>query len=99
MTNPPTSTAEAAEQPADPGHAAFAAWVEQNPIRVWRHSRDPHVPLHEAASRLGVGMSMIQMYERGVHRPGPSRKAQFAAVLGESWASDWDTWLKNKPTA
>lgn len=76
---------------------AVKEWVARNPLRAWRLAQTPKVTILEAASLLGVGMSMVQMYERGAHKPGPDRAAAFAKVLGSDWSSRWDDWLAAKP--
>lgn len=76
---------------------ALTAWVERNPLRTWRKTQTPKVTILEAASLLGVGMSMVQMYERGAHKPGPDRADAFAKVLGSDWSSRWDEWSASKP--
>jgi DNA-binding transcriptional regulator YiaG len=73
------------------------AWVEANPLRDWRLRQTPKVTILEAASMLGVGMSMVQMYERGVHKPTEDR-TNIAAVLGTDWSKTWDRWLAAKPS-
>lgn len=78
---------------------ATKAWVNRNPLRAWRFAQQPkRLSILEAASRLGVGMSMIQMYERGVHKPGPKTADQIAAALGADWSDRWDAWLASRPT-
>lgn len=77
---------------------AVKEWVEKNPLRAWRKAQKPPVTILESASLLGVGMSMVQMYERGAHKPGPDRAEAFAKVLGSDWSTRWDRWTKSKPT-
>jgi transcriptional regulator with XRE-family HTH domain len=74
---------------------ARAQWVNDNPLRAWRVSQK--LTILEAAELLGVGMSMVQMYERGVHTPGPSRADSFAKLLGADWRTRWDKWLADRP--
>lgn len=81
--------------PAD--REAQKAWVDRNPIRAWRFAQDPRLTILEAAELLGVGMSMIQMYERGVHKPGARSAEACATYLGEDWSARWDRWLKSRP--
>jgi hypothetical protein len=81
-----------------PTKTAEERWIDTGPIRAWRHSRTPPIPLLTAAGRLGVGMSMMQMYERGIHKPRASKHATFAEVLGEDWSERWDEWLARRPT-
>lgn len=82
----------------DEERTAFREWVDQNPLRRWRFSHQPRqLPILEAAQRFGVGMSMIQMWERGVHRPGPTKMKVLAHHLGDSVDVVWDEWLASKP--
>lgn len=83
--------------PAD--RDAVKAWVNSNPLRVWRFAHEPRrLSILEAAELVGVGMSMIQMYERGVHKPGPSKTDRLASLLGTDWSDRWDAWLAARPT-
>lgn len=77
--------------------AARKDWVDQNPIRAWRLSHTPKLSILEAAERIGVGMSMVQMYERGVHKPGPDRNDALTELLGKDWSKRWDKWIATKP--
>lgn len=77
--------------------AARAAWVDQNPIRAWRLAHTPKLTILDAADRIGVGMSMIQMYEKGVHKPGPDRNDTLVELLGKDWSKKWDKWVEAKP--
>jgi transcriptional regulator with XRE-family HTH domain len=76
---------------------AHQKWIETNPLRAWRLSQDPKVTILEAAELLGVGMSMVQMYERGVHKPGSKATDGFATYLGADWSERWDAWLAERP--
>lgn len=73
------------------------AWIDRGPLRTWRHSQDPPMSLMDTASRLGVGMSMMQAYEKGVHKPRLSAHPKFEALLGEGWLDRWDAWLADRP--
>lgn len=73
-------------------------WIDRNPLRAWRLAHDPKISILEAAERVGVGMSMIQMYERGVHKPGASKDDTLTKLLGADWSSRWDKWLASKPS-
>jgi transcriptional regulator with XRE-family HTH domain len=78
---------------------AIKAWVNDNPLRAWRHAQQPRrLSILEAAELVGVGMSMIQMYERGVHKPGPSKTERLASLLGPDWSERWDAWLAARPS-
>lgn len=77
--------------------AQFKEWVDRNPLRTWRHAQDPKLSILESAERLGVGMSMVQMYERGVHKPGAKSADRFAEYLGADWSDRWDAWLAARP--
>ena len=81
----------------DASRTAFKEWVDTNPLRVWRLSHDPKVSLLEAAQRLGVGMSMMQMYERGAHKPGRKVAGPIAELLGADWSEKWDAWYAQRP--
>lgn len=72
-------------------------WVNQNPLRAWRLEQEPQITLHDTAARIGVGMSMLQMYERGVHKPGPKAADGLAELLGADWSDRWDRWLASQP--
>lgn len=77
---------------------AHQQWIERNPLRLWRNAQQPkRLSILEAAELLGVGMSMIQMYERGVHKPGAKSEAAFATYLGSDWSKRWDKWLAERP--
>lgn len=76
---------------------AQAEWVERNPLRAWRKSQK--LSILDAAGHVGVGMSMMQMYEKGAHRPGPGKHATMANLLGSDWSTRWDAWLNSRPNA
>jgi hypothetical protein len=76
---------------------AVKEWVDRNPLRAWRLAQTPKVGILECAGLVGVGMSMMQMYERGAHKPGPSKHAAVARLLGPDWPEQWDAWLAAKP--
>lgn len=79
--------------------AAREAWIADNPLRSWRLSQTPKVTLSGAAELLGVGMSMIQMYERGLHKPSrDDRGAILEQLLGADWSQRWDDWKAARPT-
>lgn len=82
---------------SDASRAARKDWIDQNPIRAWRLAHTPPLTILEAASRIGVGMSMVQMYERGVHKPGPDRDAALTELLGRDWSKRWDKWAAAQP--
>lgn len=96
MSDPTPATGAAVVTDAD--REERQAWIDRNPLRAWRHSQPKRVSILEAAERIGVGMSMVQMYERGVHKPGPSKAQAVAAVLGSDWSDRWDAWLASRPT-
>ena len=78
---------------------SFDQWVDENPLRKWRLSQEPKkLSILEAAGRIGVGMSMVQMYEKGLHKPAkPEVVARMASNLGTDWSADWDAWLARRP--
>jgi transcriptional regulator with XRE-family HTH domain len=82
---------------SDAARAARAAWTERNPLRAWRLRHKPKLTILEAAGELGVGMSMVQMYEKGVHKPGPSKDEVLTRLLGSDWSEKWDAWLAKRP--
>lgn len=75
---------------------AYVEWVDRNPLRAFRLAQDPKMGLLECASRIGVGMSMMQGYERGANKPGKVADA-VAALLGPDWSQRWDAWLADRP--
>lgn len=78
---------------------AVKEWVDRNPLRAWRLGQQPkRLSILEAAQRIGVGMSMVQMYERGVHKPGPRKSEVLSRYLGSDWSDQWDAWLASRPT-
>lgn len=75
----------------------FKAWVNECPLRVWRI--DNEVPIMQAASNLGVSMTLIQLWERGVHVPSGDNMRKLVDLLGPTTGKRWAQWMNNRPMA
>ena len=73
----------------------FHAWIEHNPLRVWR--KENRVAIMDAASRLGVSMTIIQLWEKGVHIPSDENLTRLEALVGDRTVQDWSDWYNAKP--
>lgn len=80
--------------------SAYAAWVEENPLRVWRLEQDPRLPVPDAAFLLKVSLNMVTHWEKGIHKPRAARMepgAPLAQYLGDDIAARWDAWWEARP--
>lgn len=79
---------------------AYRKWVDANPLRKWM--RTNHVAIMDAASRMGVSISIIQLWSRGAHTPSPESMAKIAALTEtdpKALSRSWKTWLGKRPGA
>ena len=78
---------------------AFKRWVNECPLRVWRLNED--VPILQTASALNKSMTIIQLWERGVHIPTPENMAGIARLTGvdvDKLTAAWLRWHDRKPS-
>lgn len=73
----------------------FAEWMEENPLRRWRYENGCGVM--ETAARLGVSMTVIQLWERGVHVPRAYNLERIANLVGEGTIEAWNDWIERRP--
>lgn len=73
----------------------FDAWVAENPLRKWRTENRSSMQL--AAANIGVSISMIQWWERGVHTPQGENMATIVEMVGPGTQEAWINWLNSKP--
>jgi DNA-binding transcriptional regulator YiaG len=71
------------------------AWHEKNPLRKWRREND--MPIMATASQLRVSMTIVQLWENGVHVPSPENMAKIVGLIGPTAERRWKTWLKARP--
>jgi transcriptional regulator with XRE-family HTH domain len=76
----------------------FKQWVDQCPLRRWRYSFSPHVSIMEAAARLGVSMTLIQLWERGVHIPSGENMCRLQELIGTDTVAEWAEWFHTRPS-
>lgn len=74
----------------------FQVWVDQNPLRVWR--AETGWSIMRTATTLGVSMTIIQLWEKGVHVPSEDNLARLQRLMGDSAIRDWSNWYSSKPT-
>ena len=74
---------------------AFKRWMNDCPLRHWRDEND--VTIMHAASVLGVSMTLIQLWERGVHLPNPDNMRKLETLIGPGTAHRWADWNNDKP--
>lgn len=74
----------------------FKDWVNENPLRVWRQHGE--VSIMETASRLGVSMTLIQLWERGVHVPSEMNMTKLISLLGPGTVERWSEWYNRRPS-
>lgn len=69
---------------------AVAAWIETNPLRVWRTDRG--MTIAYAAKLLGVTTVAIGHWETGIRLPSPVTRRRLRRHLTETGARDvWDS--------
>ena len=73
----------------------FKRWMNGCPLRLWREEQD--VTIMHAASLLGVSMTLIQLWERGVHLPNPDNMRKLETLVGPGTPGRWADWINNKP--
>lgn len=74
---------------------SFSEWMERNPLRSWRKASGTSIM--EAASRLGVSMTTIQLWERGVNVPTDENLQSLQGLIGDD-AMRWADWWNGKPS-
>ena len=90
---PKSAAAETAPQEKD----AWSVWVDENPLRAWR--RETKRPILQTAAQIKASMTSIQLWERGVHKPGEDHMAAIATLIGdEGIDARWDEWKSRQPT-
>lgn len=67
------------------------AWIETNPLRMWRHSQG--MAMMDVSSMLDVAFSSVQQHEQGGYVPNEDTMAKYAAALGMSPAKLTEAWL------
>jgi len=72
-----------------------ATWHEKNPLRKWRHKQG--MSIMATASQLRVSMTIVQLWENGVHVPSPENMAKIAALVGPTVERNWKSWIKARP--
>jgi len=76
--------------------AELTAWLEQNPLRKFRKKNK--LGLMEIAGLLGVGVSTVQTWEKGVTVPKSEKFKMLANLLNAPDIEEtWFKWLENKP--
>jgi len=73
----------------------YDQWVETNPLRRWRHERG--YSYMKACALIGVSMTVMQMWERGVNPPNPANMHRLNTVVGKGTDVAWARWLERKP--
>jgi len=72
------------------------SWIEENPLRQFRNKNG--LTLMDAAGLLGVGMSTVQVWEKGASTPKDDKLERLAELLGEpKIEKTWETWLQSRP--
>lgn len=75
------------------------AWVEENPLRVWRKKND--LAMMDVASGTGMAFSTIQQHEMGGYFPNDESLEKLAAAMDISVATltrKWRSWYDRRPT-
>lgn len=81
---------------SEPVPSQFDEWVNRNPLRQWRKER--RVSIMQAASQLGASMTIVQLWERGVHIPGDDFMVKLEVMVGRGCSAHWNEWYNNKPS-
>lgn len=74
-------------------------WIDQCPIRRYRQDQDPPMSVMMAATFFGVSMTLIQLWERGVHVPSEQNMRKLVDVLGPDTPKQWADWYNRRPQA
>ncbi len=78
---------------------ALGAWVEQNPLRRWRHRLG--LSMMDASAVLGVGMSSVQHWEQGAYVPSTESVTRLAGAMQvqtDTLERSWKQWYAKKPS-
>lgn len=70
-------------------------WHEKNPLRKWRHKNK--MSIMATASQLRVSMTIVQLWENGVHVPSPENMDKIKVLVGPTVERNWKTWIKARP--
>lgn len=73
----------------------WETWWNANPLRAWRKANG--VAIMDAASSMGVSMTIVQLWEKGVHIPSDANFDRIDALVGRSTAKKWSDWYNAKP--
>lgn len=74
---------------------SYDAWVESNPLRTWRKAHDWSIM--RLASQLRVSMTIIQLWEKGVHLPSDANIAAIERLCGAETVARWAAWWNERP--
>lgn len=75
------------------------AWVEENPLRVWRKKNG--LAMMDVASGTGLAFSSIQQHEQGGYFPNEESMDTYAAAMDIASANlhrKWKAWYDRRPT-
>ncbi len=78
--------------------AAYTEWLKGCPLRKWMSIN--HVSILDAASRMGVSISIIQLWSKGVHFPSDDSLDKIAALMEvkpQSVKRAWRAWFAKRP--
>lgn len=75
---------------------ALKEWVEANPLRRFR--KENGITMMQAASMMGVGMSSVQLWEKGAQRPGEESLKKIGTLVRDPKISEtWQQWYAARP--
>ncbi len=79
------------------GKDALTAWLEENPLRVWRLKRPPEGWNRSVLARqLGVSHTAVGSWETGKRLPMADAIAKIESLTGIT-ATRWMNWFNRKP--
>lgn len=79
---------------------AYEDWTQSNPLRKWM--RDNHVSIMDAAARMEVSISIIQLWSKGVHVPDEESMIKISALMDvdpKTVRRLWRVWMSKRPGA
>jgi DNA-binding XRE family transcriptional regulator len=74
------------------------AWIEKNPLRVWRKGQG--LAMMDVAASLNIAFSSVQQHEQGGYFPEHTieKYAKVMRVPVDQLSTEWNDWLAQAPT-
>ena len=78
----------------------YKSWIEMNPLRAYRKSKRPVIPMKHVAMLICTTQTSMQNWEMGLVRPSAQNMAKIAEFMKVSQVDlegSWTDWMRDKP--